>query len=162
MKTRAAVILFFLFGCLSILSAMDVVTSRFLVLTVLFKFFFFLSSYVILKKLEIKSRPLLVLGIILLFPILLFGSGIFSKLAFFPTIGGYELKCIYYKTDNINILNQNRIEYFEKRYGINNTAEKFEKVTPFLGFLELREEIFFEEIVTRDYKKKYFNNYRPA
>ena len=81
---------------------------------------------------------------------------------FFPCLGDYQLKAVYYNQQNLLPKFQNRLEYYEKTYGINNTSIKYEEVFVYGYFFEFRKVNWVNEAELENYSlEKYYNDYQP-
>jgi len=142
MKKLFLIFLFILFGLYSIFNGLGILSLRYDILSFTIKLIWIGAVFFMIFKLKINPNFKTFLIIVFL-PIVFFISKLQNSFKFLPTaFGTYELHAIYYMDNSISPKSQDRIEYYTKEYGLNNTAKKYESVNIYIGFIELRKEIY--------------------
>ena len=147
----------------SFFNGLGVVSLTIGFVTILIKTILFVLTGYIIHQLIRRGINLDVLSIIVTFIVLPFSIVILKihrQFMFFPCLGDYQLKAVY-NQQNLLPKFQNRLEYYEKSYGINNTSIKYEEVCVYGYFFEFRKVKWVNEDELDNYSLgKYYNDYQ--
>ena len=139
---KKLILLLIISGTFSLLDGFGILTIKLESITIIIKMIFFISIIIIGQNLFSKRRALaLIILVILFIPISIISTGFHKNFEFFPTWGTFELVTVFYDETPNKKSEMERVEYYEKDYGMFNTAEKYEYVRTYWGLIEIRKEI---------------------